>query len=372
MSADAPDGLVSSRLRRGRSAACAAEVEDDAEVDAEQTPQVAKPKAKRGKRAAEGAAAEADAGAGAAKPKAKRAKRTVKGAGTAAVEDAGADAKDASKEPKVKKKRTVVIDRQSLGAEQLAAAEAEVDRLAEQEDLQLVTASTVSGYKGVKLGFGCVNKPCARPQRIEPQDSPAGEAPDRSSDWVLRSASRCADNAQIGEGGHSKSLGYFATAKEAALAYARAHAKAQQQRRASRSLPSCLGGLAATMATLAEMDALEAAEAEQGAEAAAAAEGLQLVTASSGGGFVGVKRRNDHRRGKPFEARIWSEGKSRAIGQFACAKVAALAFVRAKAAKEAAQAAGSVSGTAAVPVTAEVVTAAPGALPIAIAVPFAP
>jgi len=115
--------------------------------------------------------------------------------------------------------------------------------------------------------------------------------------------------AQRKRDGKREHLGYFTTAEEAALAYARA-----------------LGpeGCAAAAAARAEVS-MTAEEAQR----LAAAEGLVLVRSSSNAmGFVGVF---NHRPGrpKPYQARQRRDGKMQHLGYFATVEEAALAVARA-------------------------------------------
>ena len=163
-------------------------------------------------------------------------------------------------------------------AAELAAAAAAAERMAAEEGLVLIPASTTGGYRGVKLDKHCASRPY---------------------------------NALIGKDGHTKSLGYFATAKEAALAYARAKKDAT--------------GVVPPQPFLTEH------EADEYAAAAAASEGLELVPTESDGRFKGVKK-HKCKRSRPYEAKIWMDGKTKSLGHYMTAREAALAYARAKAA----------------------------------------
>ena len=172
-------------------------------------------------------------------------------------------------------------------AEQLAveaAAEAEADRLAAEEGLCLLRAPTTGGYKGVKRDKNLSTRPFY---------------------------------AQLKQNGQCKSLGYFVTAKEAALAYARA--KGQK---------ACVGSSDAPSTSEEATEQTELTESDR----CAAAEGLELVRAPGSSGYKGVKHHKDHRhRLRPYEARTWVDGKTKSLGRFSTAKEAALAYARAKA-----------------------------------------
>ena len=98
-------------------------------------------------------------------------------------------------------------------------------------------------------------------------------------------------------------LGFFATAEEGALVYARAQAQAE--------------------ATNAKRMTLTAEE----AVAQAAAEGLTLQKKAHGTGYKCVKRRRDS-ASKQYEARVYRGGKQIHLGSFDTAEEAALAYAR--------------------------------------------
>lgn len=167
-----------------------------------------------------------------------------------------------------------------LDAQQRAAAEADAEATADRLGLTLVRANTTGGYRGVKYDANCASRPYY---------------------------------AQIGEGGKAKSLGYHATAQDAALAYARAAA-------------------ARGRGTTAPLDNGEKADAAQRALDTAAAEGLTLEQISGQGRYKGVKLKKGHNgneRARPYEARISVGGSNKSLGHFATAAEAGLAYARA-------------------------------------------
>ena len=111
---------------------------------------------------------------------------------------------------------------------------------------------------------------------------------------------------QIKQGGKQRYLGSFASAAEAALAYARHLGPA--------------GCAAATAPPATPEPVMTEAEARR----LAAGEGLQLVPADNATGFKGISKVS----GKPFQARIWQGGKKRSLGYYASAAEAALAYAR--------------------------------------------
>jgi len=157
-------------------------------------------------------------------------------------------------------------------------------RQAEAEGLTLMrTESNSTGYKGVRFNSG-------RPQPYQAH---------------LR---RCGENV---------TLGSFATAEEAALAYARS--------------PEARAAVAAAAAPPAPPP-LTAEEALRQAEA----EGLTLVRSeSSSTGYKGVAF-FDSNRSKPYQAKVKRGGKTMSLGFFATAEEAALAVARDSAAHAAA------------------------------------
>ena len=150
---------------------------------------------------------------------------------------------------------------------------AEAHTAAAEEGLALVRAENSTGFKGVYRGGA--KSSAGKPFKAE-----------------LR----------------NKSLGYFATAEEAALAVAR-----------------FLGpeGVAAALAPPApEPPPMTAAE----ARAEAAAEGLSLVPAENATGFKGVYLVKS--ASKPFSAQLWHGGRPNNLGTFATAEEAALTVAR--------------------------------------------
>jgi len=115
-------------------------------------------------------------------------------------------------------------------------------------------------------------------------------------------------NAQVRRGGRSVSLGYYATAEEAALAYARS--------------PEAQAAVAAAAAPPAPPP-MTAEEALRQAEA----EGLTMVRSeSSATGYKGVTFNSG--KPKPYQAKLSRGGKQVALGCFATADEAALVFAR--------------------------------------------
>jgi len=182
---------------------------------------------------------------------------------------------------------TLVVSVRVVDPSVLAAAEAEAERLADEEGLWLVPADTTGGFRGVKLDKNCRERPYY---------------------------------AQVKVGGKCTSLGYYATAKEAALAYARA--KGQKKPPESTLANTCTD--LALVARETEIDRLVEAE------------GLRLIAAPElPSGYKGVKHHKDSRhRLRPYEARTWAHGRTKSLGRFPTAKEAALAYARAKAAGE--------------------------------------
>tara|TARA_B110001452_G_scaffold30500_1_gene23916 strand:+ start:256 stop:1530 length:1275 start_codon:yes stop_codon:yes gene_type:complete len=149
-------------------------------------------------------------------------------------------------------------------------------RQAEAEGLTLLKSeSSNTGYKGVSFGRKAKAKPY---------------------------------HAQVQRGGKPVTLGYFATAEEAALAYART--------------PEAQAAVAAAAAPSAPPP-MTAEEALRQAEA----EGLTLLRSeSSKTGYKGVRFTGGMT--KPYQAQVKSSGKSVALGTFATAAEAALAYAR--------------------------------------------
>ena len=107
-------------------------------------------------------------------------------------------------------------------------------------------------------------------------------------------------------GGKTVSLGYFATAEEAALCVAR----------------SPKGQAVAAERAAEEAVPLTSEEAWQQAQA----EELTLVVAETKSGYFGVAYRPG--KPKPYEAQVWRGGKAVSLGYFATAEEAALCVAR--------------------------------------------
>ena len=157
--------------------------------------------------------------------------------------------------------------------------EVEAERLAAEERLTLVRSTdNATGWKGVSR-IGTSNRPFVA-QRHRP-----------------------------GSAKHY-TLGPFATAAEAALAYARKLGPA--------------GCAAAVAPPAAAAEPMTVAEARR----LAAEEGLVLVSADNSTGFKGVYISHLGSRSTPFQATIRQGGKQRSLGTFASAAEAALACAR--------------------------------------------
>jgi len=151
---------------------------------------------------------------------------------------------------------------------------AEALRRANAEGLTLESAETTGGYKGVQYRNDLKSKPY---------------------------------QAQISQGGKMKSLGTFATAEEAALAFARA----DREKKLAAGKPP-------------DPEELKAEALRQ-----ANAEGLTLERADTSGGYKGVYYHSSL-ISKPYQAQISQGGrKLKNLGSFAIAEEAALAFARA-------------------------------------------
>ena len=103
--------------------------------------------------------------------------------------------------------------------------------------------------------------------------------------------------------GKTKGLGYFATAEEAALAFARAHKEKKLAEGKPLHCPT----------------PLTKAEAVQ----LAREEGLTLERVKTTSGYKGVRFNNGAKRIKHFEAISWQGGKRRQLGSFETAEEAA-------------------------------------------------
>ena len=149
----------------------------------------------------------------------------------------------------------------------------EVQQQAEAEGLVLERSSSTSGFRGVYPNHGA-----------------------RSF------------FAQICLNGNNENLGHFATAEQAALAYARRRAKAAPDAKAPPpDRPSS--------------PPLRAEAVQQQAEA----EGLELERSSNSSGFKGVRQQPGSHK---FTARISMHGEQELLGPFATAEQAALAYAR--------------------------------------------
>eukprot|EP00964_Phaeocystis_antarctica_P049671 scaffold28790_cov59-Phaeocystis_antarctica.AAC.2 len=165
----------------------------------------------------------------------------------------------------------------AAAAERVAAAppltSEEARQRAQAEGLTLRVAENKAGYFGVSLTNSGLPKPY---------------------------------KAQVRHGGKNVSLGYFATAEEAALCVARS--------------PE---GQAAAERAAADPALLTSEEARQQAQA----EGLTLRVADNNAGYFGVNLANPGHP-KPFQARLSRSGKNVRMGSFATAEEAALCIAR--------------------------------------------
>jgi len=120
---------------------------------------------------------------------------------------------------------------------------------------------------------------------------------------------------RVQDGGKGVSLGYFDTAEEAAVAYARSEygradaAKLLQPRAAP---------------TAASAKAIRQAERE----------GLTLTASSNSSGYKGVTFKPKERGSKKYELRVWVGGKKVFLGMFATAEQAALFYARREAGRD--------------------------------------
>jgi len=112
--------------------------------------------------------------------------------------------------------------------------------------------------------------------------------------------------AQVSRGGKQVSLGYFATAEEAALCVARSPEGREAAKRAAAAAPP-----------------LTSEEARQQAQA----EGLTLLKADNNPGYYGVHLKNPGQP-KPYKAQVSRGGKQVNLGCFAIAEKAALCVAR--------------------------------------------
>ena len=187
---------------------------------------------------------------------------------------------------------------QALAAERAAEAapltSEEARQQAQAEKLTLLVADNSTGYFGVHL---------SNPGRAKPY------------------------RAEVSRGGKTVTLGYFATAEQAALCVAR----------------SPEGQAAAQKATAAAP--LTSAEARQQAQA----ERLTLVVAENKSGYYGVHLSNPGRP-KPYQARVQRGGVKVSLGAFATAEEAALCVAQSP---EGQQAAAAQRAAAVAPLTSE-------------------
>ena len=107
-------------------------------------------------------------------------------------------------------------------------------------------------------------------------------------------------------GGKKVSLGYFATAEEAALCVARTPEGKAAAKRAAAAPP------------------LTSEEAQQQAQA----ERLTLLVAGNKTGYFGVSLDSRPGKPKPYQAHVWRGGKQAHLGSFATAEEAALCVAR--------------------------------------------
>eukprot|EP00964_Phaeocystis_antarctica_P141824 scaffold106932_cov64-Phaeocystis_antarctica.AAC.7 len=161
-------------------------------------------------------------------------------------------------------------------AERAAAAlpltSEEARQQAQAEELTLLVADNKAGYFGVHFNLSCKPKPY---------------------------------KAEVRRGGKDVHLGSFATAEEAALCVARSpEGQATAAERAAAALP------------------LTSEEARQLAQA----EGLTLLVTENTTGYFGVNLKS--RGPKPYQARVWRDGKQQFLGSFATAEEAALCVAR--------------------------------------------
>ena len=143
--------------------------------------------------------------------------------------------------------------------------------------------------------------------------------------------------AQVNRGGRSVFLGTYATACEAAVAYARYMRSMAVEQEVEMEEAEANGGQAEAAAGVVE----EGAEAMEGAEAAEAevveeAAGLRLhLNSRNQTGYAGVHynhtvtaKGRQYPRAKPYYARVWCDGRSTSLGYFATAIEAAVAYAR--------------------------------------------
>ena len=146
--------------------------------------------------------------------------------------------------------------------------------------------------------------------------------------------------AQVWRGGKMVSLGTFATAEEAALCIAQSPEGRATAARGVRRAPGARGRRVEVGAreeapplTSEEASPLTSEEARQQAEI----EGLTLVRNNNTSGYLGVYRRGDARRSKPYQAEVTRSGKTVSLGHFATPEEAALILARTREGKRAAE-----------------------------------
>ena len=138
--------------------------------------------------------------------------------------------------------------------------------------------------------------------------------------------------AQVWRGGKMVSLGTFATAEEAALCIAQSPEGRATAARGVRRAPGARGRRVEVGARE-EAPPLTSEEARQQAEI----EGLTLVRNNNMSGYLGVYRRGDARRSKPYQAEVTRSGKTVSLGHFATPEEAALILARTREGKRAAE-----------------------------------
>ena len=182
----------------------------------------------------------------------------------------------------------------------------------------------------------CFGAPCWRPRRLHPLATAMGSHCLEEQRLTLRVSQNTTGyfgvshlpgrfkryQARVKRGGKDVHLGSFVTAEEAALCVAQTPEgrAAAQAKRAGQSAPS-----------------LTSEEARQQAQA----EGLTLRVAENQAGYFGVSL-NHPGCPKPYQAQVWSGGKTVNLGNFATAEQAALCVARSPEGRAAAERAASV------------------------------
>ena len=121
--------------------------------------------------------------------------------------------------------------------------------------------------------------------------------------------------AEVRDGGKCVHLGYFDTAEEAAVAYARSEYGRADAAKLLQPRPA---------PTPAGAEAIRQAERE----------GLTLATSSSNTGYKGVTFCPKERSSKKYKLKVWVGGKQVSLGWFATAEEAALFYARREAGKD--------------------------------------